>query len=124
MHKNVIRTDGGFNPIIKKVFQTVFSPFCLEKINQDEFLMRCYLDHKQQVKQYFSDREQDLLTINISHQESYQRLLTFLAVAPTEGQFKRMNVGGKITAWKDLKHPLKVESTKNGQAELLPYLHN
>jgi len=36
MHNNLIRDDGGFNPIIKRCYQTIFSPYSLANINNLE----------------------------------------------------------------------------------------
>jgi len=123
MFVNVTRDDGGFNPIIKRCYQQTFAPFTLDKIIQDEFLTHCYQKHEKTVKRYFTERTADLLTIDISQAASYQQLLTFInkPQAPNIG-FKQMNIGGKVTAWKDLKHTLKIESTKNGRISKLDYL--
>jgi hypothetical protein len=124
MYINVTREDGGFNTIIKRCYQSTFSPFTRENIENDEFLARCYLEHNNDIHQYFSKRTQDLLKIDISDPTSYQKLLSFLSLQENSksGGFKRLNSGGKVTAWKDLKHNKKVESTKNGRMSLLDYL--
>jgi len=124
MYVNVSRDDGGFNTIIKRCYQKTFSPFILENIESDEFLTNSYMNHSNDVIQYFSKRPKDLLAINISELESYQKLLTFLSLddSNNKGAFEKLNVGGKVTAWKDLKHDNKIESTKNGRISLLDYL--
>ena len=124
MYVNVTRDDGGFNTIIKRCYQKTFAPFTFENIESNEFLTRCYLQHRDEVQQYFSERAQDLLTIDISEPTSYSKLLNFLSLHEgcTTGNFERLNIGGKVTAWKDLKHDNKIESTKNGRMSLLDYL--
>ena len=126
MYVNVTRDDGGFNTIIKRCYQKTFSPFTLENIADDDFLARCYLQHNNEVHHYFAKRKQDLLNIDISEPNSYAKLLSFLSVQDTNkhGNFARMNRGGKVTAWKDLKHDKKIASTKNGRMSLLDYLSN
>jgi len=126
MYVNVTRDDGGFNTIIKRCYQKAFSPFTLENIADNDFLALCYQRHNNDVHQYFAERKQDLLTIDISEPNSYAKLLSFLSVQDInkEGNFKQMNSGGKVTAWKDLKHDNKIESTKNGRMSLLDYLSN
>lgn len=120
MSTNVLRSDGGFNPTIKRCFTDVFNPYELSTINHDEFLMQCYKKHQQEVMEYFKERECDLLTINISHSASYSQLLNFLHIDKTETKgFQHLNKGAKVTEWKGIKHPLKIESTKNGRIELL-----
>lgn len=125
MYNNVIRDDGGFNPIIKRCYTEIFSPFTLENINNNDFLLACYNQHKTAVIQYFEQQSQPILLIDISEPESYQALLGFLNVrsnkATSPSLFPTLNKGGKITAWKDLKHPLKIESTKNGRCSTLNY---
>jgi len=123
MYINVTREDGGFNTIIKRCYQSTFSPFTIENIENADFLTQCYLQHSSEVEQYFSKRSQDLLTIDISEPSSYQKLLSFLSLEndSESGGFERLNSGGKVTAWKDLKHKNKIESTKNGRMSLLNY---
>jgi hypothetical protein len=125
MHTNLVRTDGGFNTFIKRCYKKSFSPFNLENINNDIFLSQCYQQHFTTAQHYFSTRKTDFLTINISEEDSYQKLLTFLNIEITRSHkdktFEVINVGGKVTAWKDLKHQGKVESTKNGRISRLDY---
>lgn len=124
MYINVSREDGGFNTIIKRCYQKTFSPFTQENITDDEFLANAYAVHYEQVQRYFLHRPQDLLTIDISEAESYQKLLRFLLLKQgnATGSFEKLNCGGKVTAWKDLKHKNKVESTKNGRISVLDYM--
>ncbi|ASP48863.1 sulfotransferase family protein [Cognaticolwellia beringensis] len=124
MHSNLIRDDGGFNPIIKRCYQEIFAPYNLENIHNIEFLAQCYQQHERQVRAYFQDRENDLLSIDISDSHSYTELLCFLGKdKETKGlNFKKLNVGGKVTAWKDIKNKLKVDSTNKGRVTKLPYL--
>ncbi len=113
MHKNIVRHDGGFNPILKRCYQATFSPFTLENIANDDFLIHCYQQHQQQINTFFANSAQPLLTIDISHSTSYLALLDFLAIeknSTTTSGFTKMNIGGKITAWKQIKHPLKIDS--------------
>jgi hypothetical protein len=123
MYVNVTRDDGGFNTIIKRCYQKTFSPFTSKNIEDDKFLAECYLQHRHEINQHFAERSQDLLTIDISATDSYDKLLSFLSLQSINKQdnFERMNCGGKVTAWKDLKHNNKIESTKNGRMSLLDY---
>jgi hypothetical protein len=125
MHANLNREDGGFNPIIKRCYQAAFSPYSLENINSVEFLSQCYQQHKSQATAYFNNRENDFLSIDISVNGSYTKLTQFLAIeesAIAKSGFERLNVGGKVTAWKDIKSTLKVDSTNKGRVTKLPYL--
>lgn len=124
MHNNLIRDDGGFNPIIKRCYQEIFAPYSLANINNVDFLAQCYRQHETQVQQYFTGRDSNFLSIDISDNESYNQLLSFLNLPESEATstcFKKLNVGGKITAWKDIKSTLKVDSTNKGRVTKLPY---
>jgi len=120
MYKNLQRTDGGFNPVLKRCYNSVFSPLTEENINQDEFLLQCYQRHFQSVKDYFSGREQDLLIIDVSQPNSYCALVEFLELKTNKSDtlgFEHINIGGKVTAWKKIKHPLKIEATLRGRVD-------
>lgn len=122
MHHNLTRSDGGFNPYLKRCYLQIFSPFTLENINNDQFLTDCYLKHKKDVSDYFLNRDNDFLLIDISQAESLHQLQSFLGLDKTSDSFEKLNRGGKVTAWKDIKHPLKVESTHKGRISTLAYL--
>ncbi len=110
MHKNVTRTDGGFNPILKRCYGEVFAPLTLEAIACDNFLSECYLRHQAGIVEYFKTRPNDLLTIDVSQANSYQQLLDFLELDKPVKSFEKINIGGKITAWNKIRHPLKVDA--------------
>ena len=120
MYTNLQRTDGGYNPTLKRCYNTVFSPFTENNITQDEFLFNCYKRHKQAAKDFFKGRKQDLLIIDVSQPNSHAALVDFLAVKENNigsQQFDHINIGGKVTAWKQIKHPLKIEATKRGRVD-------
>jgi len=121
MFVNVTREDGGFNPHIKRCYQAIFSPFTLENINDDNFLGQCYLTHQQSILHFFTQQypqfKNRLLTLDISNKSDMARLTSFLEIPEPKCEFFHLNKGGKVTAWKDIKHPLKVESTNNGRID-------
>lgn len=120
MYTNLQREDGGYNPIMKRCYNKVFSPLTLENIESDDFLLDCYNRHYNEVVQYFSGRESDLLSINISEKASFNKLLAFLGIKPEHSEkndFFKINIAGKVRAWQDIKHPLKIESTTNGRVD-------
>jgi len=121
---NLQRTDGGFNPHLKRCYHEVFSPLSPDNISQDEFLLQCYQRHQQGVLAYFQQRPEDLLTIDVSKPESYQQVLAFLNIAPEQSKkndFERINIGGKVKAWQDIYNVLKVESTNKGRIDKILY---
>lgn len=121
---NLQRTDGGFNPHLKRCYNEVFSPLNEETLNSDEFLLNCYNRHQQGITAYFQNRTQDLLTIDVSDEKSYLQMLAFLNIDSTharEGGFKQINLGGKVKAWQGLHNKLKVESTNKGKIDKILY---
>jgi hypothetical protein len=121
---NLQRSDGGFNPHLKRCYKHIFSPLNEENLNNDEFLLTCYTRHQQGVNEYFIDRAEDLLTIDVSDEESYSSLLAFLNIDASnarEGGFKQINIGGKVKAWQDLNNRLKIESTNKGRIDKVLY---
>ena len=125
MHVNLTREDGGFNPIIKRCYFEVFSRYISANDKSLEILSQCYQQHNEQVQHYFQQRTSDFLSIDISEHDSYGKLLTFLSLdknSKTNSGFKKLNVGGKVTAWKDIESALKVDSTNKGRVTKLPYM--
>jgi hypothetical protein len=114
MYKNIVRNDGGFNPVLKRCYQKTFSPFTLENFAKDDFLIQCYQRHQTEIENFFADKTEKLLSFDISKANSYQSMCNFLQVIPNASnaktQFEKINTGGKITAWNKIKHPLKIDS--------------
>lgn len=119
MYTNLQRSDGGFNPLLKRCYNEIFTPLTLDNIADDDFLLACYRRHYQGALDYFNGRERDLLIIDVAHPGSFQRLADFLGVTHIEPSqnFQHINIGGKVTAWKKIKHPLKVEATEKGKID-------
>ncbi len=121
---NLQRDDGGFNPHLKRCYSEVFSPLTADNIEQDEFLLGCYQRHQQGVFDYFRQREQDLLTLDVSNEHSYQVFLTFLnaeQLDENKRDFKKINIGGKVKAWQAINNKLKIESTNKGKIDKVLY---
>lgn len=124
MITNLQRSDGGFNPHLKRCYNEIFSPLTPENIAQDDFLFQCYQRHQQSIYAYFKDRSNDLLAIDVSDASSYQQLLSFLGIstlAGNEGGFEKINIGGKVKAWQDINNVLKIESTNKGRIDKVLY---
>lgn len=124
MYNNVVSESGGFNPMIKEAYTETFSPFTHQNINSDVFLHAKYQKHEQEVLSYFSERTEDLLTLNLSDENSWLDLCRFLEVEDEDtlkSNFPHLNVNGKVTAWNDVHHPLKVPSTHNGRIDKMSF---
>ena len=121
---NLQREDGGFNPHLKRCYSEVFSPITPSNIADEDFLLACYARHQASIETYFKNRPDDILTIDVSHKESYSRLLAFLSIENTLEQktvFERINIGGKVRAWQAINNPLKIESTNKGRIDKVLY---
>jgi len=130
---NLQRSDGGFNPHLKRCYHEVFSPLTLDNIAEDDFLLSCYLRHQQSITTYFQERPYDLITLDVSEDDSYARLLNFLgqgkrhtsdelniSLSNSQG-FSLINMGGKVKAWQSIHNKFKVESTNNGKIDKILY---
>ncbi|MGB0836387.1 MAG: sulfotransferase family protein [Psychrobium sp.] len=125
MLHNLQRTDGGFNPYLRRCYHDIFQPLTADNIASDDFLIECYQRHQQGIETYFKGREQDLLSIDVSQAGSYQALLDFVGITDSDkDDFERVNIGGKVTAWKQVESEFKVESTRRGRIDKLDYLEN
>lgn len=124
MITNLQRSDGGFNPHLKRCYNDVFSPLTADNIAKDDFLLQCYQRHQQGVFEYFNARPEDLLTIDVSDSSSYKQLLTFLGLPLSQDKpnaFEKINIGGKVKAWQDINNVLKIESTNKGRIDKTLY---
>jgi|TARA_B100002049_G_scaffold170822_1_gene128931 hypothetical protein len=116
MHTNLMRSDGGFNTHLKRCYFETFGKYSLADIQSDEYLINCYEQHQQRVSNFFKDKKANLLTLNVAQPHSAKALQTFLGT-DADIQFEQLNMGGKVTAWNDIKHPDKIASTRNGKID-------
>ncbi|WP_154223204.1 sulfotransferase [Marinicella rhabdoformis] len=104
-----------FNPVLKRCFTDTFELKNEIDTLSDAHLSYCYQNHQHQVFEYFSKRK-DLLRINIKHKNSLSDLCSFIkTTTPTSIEFPHLNSGRMITAWKDIKHPNKIDSNASGK---------
>lgn len=129
MHVNLAPKTGIFNPVLKRSFNEAFSLYIKprdqkgaaktlilnEQAFEEDHLTACYLSHKNQVLDYFSQRD-DLVTINLSDKESLDKLLTFLDIPHDKNvQFPHVNIGKHVSGWREHKHPNKVNALSAGE---------
>ena len=106
---------GHFNPVLKRSFNDVFGSPTEDDYLSPQHLEACYRAHQVGVFEYFSARD-DLLTLDISEQGSLTKLLEFLNIkASDEREFPMLNVGKQVDAWKEFKHPNKVNPNSAGR---------
>lgn len=105
-------------------YRTVFAMQDNQFLIDAESLRQAYENHRQQVFEYFSKRD-DFLAIDISDKASFEKLLNFLdadiknnkveSLDEINNGFPHVNKGGKITYWKSIKHPNKINSNLYGE---------
>jgi hypothetical protein len=111
---NHIQQSKHLNPVIKRCFDDVIGILSEKRILDKQHLTQCYNHHQDQVKRYFSNRD-DLLQINLSENGCLNHLLDFLNIPYNSGEvFPHLNRGRMITEWRDIKHPNKVDSNASG----------
>jgi hypothetical protein len=111
---------GYLNPVLKRAINQTFAPLMAtgslrQEHLQQQHLTACYLNHQQQVQDYFAQRN-DFLNIDISTADSLQKLLAFLDIdAPATDAFPHLNSGKQVDSWKEYKHPNKINSLSAGK---------
>lgn len=114
MEERLDPVNGVFNPVLKRSFNEVFSLTTTKAPHTTEHLKHCYLQHKKEVFEYFSNRD-DFISINLSDHDSLHTLLTFLNIDAKENkQFPHLNIGRQVADWKEHKHPNKVNANSAG----------
>ncbi|OHU88113.1 MULTISPECIES: sulfotransferase [Pseudoalteromonas] len=119
MAGNLLRTDGGFNDTIKRCFLNTFSGLSEESINDDAFLRNCYTQHRHQAITFFESNQLPYLLLKVADTHAMDKLKCFLSAQGTDSNttMPYTNKAGKVTAWNDIRHPLKVSSTRNGKVD-------
>ncbi len=108
MINGLLVPQGGFPPAVKRCYKEVFSPLTVSSSQSNEHLKSCYLKHKKNLLEYFKNRKEDFLSIDISQPDAYQEMVSFLNVNTTNTHFKKMNAGGQIVSWRELQHKNKI----------------
>ncbi|EIK45317.1 hypothetical protein O59_001995 [Cellvibrio sp. BR] len=110
---------GYLNPVLKRVMNQTFAPLTSSDPLSKEHLETCYINHQQQVMNYFAQRD-DFLRIDISNSNSLPTLLRFIGIEPpvtaqfAHAQFPHLNTGKQVDNWKAIKHPNKINSLSAG----------
>jgi hypothetical protein len=118
MSTNLLREDGGFNDTIKRCFLNTFNGLNTQLTGDYEYLTACYECHKSKALRFFEQNALDYLSLDISAPQALNTLSTFLfADSLNLDSMPYTNKGGKVTAWNEIRHPLKVSSTRNGKVD-------
>jgi len=115
MQTKLDHEHGSFHPVLKRSFNTTFGLYWADAPLNGVHLSQCYQAHQQGVYEYFTERD-DLLSININEPNSFDQLLKFIGMTATSvRKFPKLNVGTRVSSWKSLKHPNKVNSYSAGK---------
>ncbi|KAF7785882.1 hypothetical protein PRUB_a0281 [Pseudoalteromonas rubra] len=109
---------GGFNDTLKRCYFETFENLSAENIASDQYLIDIYYKHRTELLEFLETKQIAHLILDVSHPDSLHHLSGFLDIH-TNGDscMPNLNQGGKVTAWKQIVHPLKIESTRNGKAD-------
>jgi len=100
--------QGGFPPAVKRCYKEIFQPITSESITSDKHLSDCYTAHKNSVLEYFKDRPDSFVAIDVSHDNAYKQMISFLDIKSTRDTFKKMNSNGQIVSWRQYQHKNKI----------------
>lgn len=113
---------GGFPPAVKRCYKEIFHPITTGSIISDTHLSSCYTRHKSDIHEYFKDRHESFLAIDICHADAYKKMISFLGVSSTMDSFQKLNSNGQIVSWRELQHKNKIRLnllSANGKSEFL-----
>ncbi|MEC4089259.1 sulfotransferase [Pseudoalteromonas rubra] len=110
--------QGGFNDTLKRCYFDTFKNLSAENISCDKYLIDIYHQHRYELLSFLEAKQIEHLILDVSQPDSLQQLSSFLGVhTNTNIRMPNLNQHGKVTAWKQIVHPLKIESTRNGKAD-------
>jgi len=114
MAPHLIAKTGHFSPVLKRAFNISFGEDHSIR-GSEQHLTHCYLAHQEQVQGYFKGRD-NLLSINLKSQNSYNEMCAFLSLN-SEGinKFPHLNQGVQVANWKAYKHTNKINSFSAGK---------
>lgn len=90
-YTNMLRTQGEASQELTEIRRTLYDlPF--PDVTEEQLLER-YRRHHREVKQYFSDRPDDLLVVNWEDGDGWEELCGFLGVETPDASFPHANRG-------------------------------
>ena len=114
---NLLSDTGGAHPLLKQSYLSVFCHLTPSKINQDSYLIESYQSHKDALLRFFSQEKvkTQLIQLDISKAGELQKFAEIIGVKAQQTHFPHVNKNAKITYWKSISHPLKIESNLAGK---------
>jgi hypothetical protein len=105
---------GYLNTVLKRCMNTTFALLTTENPTKIQHLEACYITHQTEVFRYFLNRH-DFIKINLNQSGHLNALLNFLDIVEDQAvNFPHLNAGKQVDAWKELKHPHKINSLSAG----------
>lgn len=108
-----------FNPVLARCYINTFQTLDSKYLVDETHLRRCYEAHYRGITDYFSQRSDDLVLIDLHGPEPFKQLLSQLGVKPAQQQqqeeLPHLNQDGKINDWQQLSHPNKIDPFTFGQ---------
>ena len=90
-YTNMLQTQGEASQELNEIRRTLYGlPF--PNVTEEQLLER-YRRHHREVKQYFSDRPDDLLVVNWENGDEWKELCGFLGVESPDRTFPHANRG-------------------------------
>ncbi|TMP36002.1 sulfotransferase [Pseudoalteromonas rubra] len=110
--------QGGFNDTLKRCYFDIFEHLSADNIACDQYLIDIYQKHRIDCLSFLERKQQKHLILDVAQPDSLHTLKDFLGIQTDHAMtMPNLNQGGKVTAWKQIDHPLKIESTRNGKAD-------
>jgi len=100
--------NSRFHPRVEQSYFKVFGPTS-NKLFDPIYLSSCYNQHKTAIEQYFKNRADDLLQLNLSQTDSYYQMMDFLGLERKPCDFPHLN-SKRVTDWTRIQSRLKVDS--------------
>tara|TARA_B100000809_G_C15021118_1_gene488476 strand:+ start:385 stop:1017 length:633 start_codon:yes stop_codon:yes gene_type:complete len=105
---------GYLNPVLKRSFISTFELFDNIDPLTHKHLEQCYRKHQRKIFDYFDGRD-NLLKIDIGQTGSLTTLLQWLNFSSASyAEFPLLNSGKEVDAWKNHKHPNKINPNSSG----------
>ncbi len=108
MSEPLIYNRGNFPEEVKRCYRAVFGELTLENYQNDEYLRTCFSRHKQACLEYFKDRPESLLVIELANDDDFPRVFKFVGYPSRAGAFPRFNAKGQVTDWDRVRSELKI----------------
>jgi len=113
MRKQWLRDCTFFEKDIKRCFQYVFPGFEAKKDFKNTYLLAAYERHKSEVLDFFIDKPEQFLRLDLEKIGAGKMLCQFCGVEVNEGfydELPHVNKGRRIAYWASIEHTNKVNS--------------